>query len=491
MAAQKLIGVLLGTSSVRVAVYDLDGELLERGEAPINEQTSVAWERGLREATPPLPENSICSAASTSGTALLVDKYGEPVFPPQMYYESAPEQAERLQQFEQDDHQINYDIVLSSTGPLAKVLRLRENHPERFENVEWILSPTTWLLYRLHHGNSTRWENVETDWTNAMKFGADVTTPVPIWFNSLFDSVGLSRSLFPMIRPPGTYVGIAESELADRTGFNGTKLFQGITDGSAFALANGCLEPGDFSLTFGATSVIKFVSESITPHDALYYHRHPIDGYLPGASFKSGNALRWFFDRVINCTEQRGLELANTVLPGEEYEMFPPGSRGPLFDPTTGSSILGIEYDTSLSTDEVHGRLARGLTTAIVLAESTYISIIEDHFETPIDHLKIMNDGGPTQQESYNWWNQLRASIWDRTVVEMEPRTTVGPIIPATLITGMYSGVDEAMDNLLRQRASVTPDPDLAAEYGNRKESYLDRWEMIAQLSGSEEYLSR
>lgn len=484
MAAENLVGVHLGTSSARVAVYDLDGELLDSGEATINEQTSVAWERALRKAAPTLPDSGICSVTSTSGTALLVDKYGEPVFPPQMYYESAPEQAERFRQFETDDHPVNWDVVLSSTSPLAKVLRLRENSPERFEDVDWILSPTTWLLYRLRYGNSTRWDDIETDWTDAMKFGADITTPVPEWFDSLFDSIGLSRSLFPSIRPPGTYVGVAESELASRTGFDGIKLFQGITDGSAFVLANGCLEPGDFSLTFGATSVIKFVSEEITPHDALYYHRHPIDGYLPGASFESGNALRWFFDRVIDCTEERGLELANTVPPGEEYEMFPPGNRGPFFDPDVGSSILNLEYDTALSTDDVHGRLARGLTTAIVLAESTYISLIEDHFQTPIDRVQIMNDGAPTHEEDYKWWNKLRSSVWNRPVVEMEPRTTVGPIIPATLITGMYSGVDEAVESLLRQRSSVTPDHDLAAEYEHRRESYLDQWQALTQLTG-------
>ena len=483
MRTRKLIGVHLGTSSVRVGIYNLNGELLDSGEAPINEQTTVAWERALRKATPPLPKSDICSVTSTSGTVLLVDEHGEPVFPPQMYYESAPDQAEQLRQFESDDHPVNWDTVLSSTSPLAKVLRLRENHPKRFEDVEWILSPTTWLLYRFHYGNATHWDDIETDWTNAMKFGADITTPVPKWFDSLFDSIGLSRSLFPTIRPPGTYVGVAESQLADRTGFNGSKLFQGITDGSAFVLANGCLEPGDFSLTFGATSVIKFVSEEITPHEALYYHRHPIEGYLSGASFESGNTLRWFFDRVIDCTEQRGLELASTVPPGKEYEIFPPANRGPFSEASVGSSILGLGYDTALSTDDVHGRLARGLITAIVLAESTYISMIEDHFGTLIDRVRIMNDNAPTHQYNYDWWNRLRSSVWDRPIVEMEPRTTVGPIIPATLITSIYSGINEATDKLVRQRSSVTPDPDLAAEYKHRGKPYLAQWQAITQLT--------
>jgi xylulokinase len=483
MNQHKLIGIHLATSSVCVAVYDLDGRLIDSGEVSISDQSTVAWERALREATPSLPDSGICSVTSTSGTALLVDRYGEPVFSPQMYYESAPEQSSRLRQLELDEYPVNWDTVVSPTGPLAKVLRLRDQYPTRFEDVEWILSPTTWLLYRLTHGSSTPWRDVETDWTDAMKFGADVTTPVPEWFDALFDSVGLSRSLFPAIRPPGSYVGIADSELADRTGFRGVKLFQGVTDGSAFVLATGCHEPGEFSVTFGATSVIKYVSESIAPHDAVYHHRHPLEGYLLGASFESGNALRWFFDRVIDCPEQRGLELAKSVPPGAGYETFPPGNRSPFFDPAVGTSILGLQYDTALSTENVHGRLARGLTTGIVLAEWTYISLVQDHCDTTIDRVRILNDGAPTEGGDYRWWNELRASVWDRPVVEMEPRTALGAVIPATLITGTYSSAEEAMGRLLRRRESFEPDPELASEFASRRETYLDRWRTTAALA--------
>jgi xylulokinase len=479
-----LVGVHLGTSSVRIAVYDLDGTVVEIDSAEINEQTTATWEHAFREAAPSMPNNGICSVAGTSGTALLVDEYGEPVFQPLMYYESVSVDEDERKSLELENPPTGWDIVTSPNGPLAKILHLRESYPERFQDVEWILNPTTWLLYRLSNDNSTRWQEVETDWSNALKFGTDITAPVPKWFDELFEVTGLPRSLFPKIRPPGSYIGVAEGRLAERSGFDGLKLFQGVTDGSAAVLASGCLKPGDFNVTFSAASVMKYVSSSIEPHEALYYHRHPIEGYLPGAAFDSGNVLRWFCDRFLDRTTERGLELARSA--NEEYDVFLPGNRSPFFDPEIGSSILGIEPDTSMSTDDIHGRIARGLTTSIVLSEWTYISIIEDHFNTTIDRVRVMNDGAPTINGEYDWWNKRRASIWNRPVVEIEPRITLGPVIPPALITSVYKDSEEATERLLRRRSIVNPDSDFTEDYDQRKETYLQHWRRVADLSKRE-----
>jgi len=348
--------------------------------------------------------------------------------------------------------------------------------------VRWILSPTTWLLYRLYYGSSNRWQDVETDWTNALKFGADIRPSIPEWYDDLFEAAGLEQSLFPTIRPPGSFIGSANSELAQRTGLDGLRLFQGMTDGNAFTLATGCFEPGDFSITFGGTSVVKYVSESISEHDALYYHRHPVSGYLPGAAFDSGEALRWFFTKLLDTTPRQGLELAQSAPLGDEYEVFLEGNRGPFFNPEVGSSILGIEYDRSLSTTDVHGKLARGLTSSIILAEWMYISLIEDHFKTSIERVRLMNDDAPSLDDSYDWWNTQRASVWNRPVIEMESRAIAGLLIPATLIASVYSTPQEAKEKLLRRRSVVSPESDIVGVYEQRKREYLQKWREIADV---------
>lgn len=476
----QLVGIDLGTAGARTTAYSVSGDVVLSGRSEIAHHTIEEWERALRSAALYLPsKRTICSVDSTSGTVVAVDATGDPVFEPSMYYESAPTQAERLRSLGATQDLAARGLSLSATSPLSKILRLRERHPDRFDSVEWLLSPTTWLLNRLKHEAGERWTDVRTDWTNALKFGADITRDPPAWFAPLFDRVDLSRDLLPDIEPPGAYVGIAESEFAADIGLGGAELYQGMTDGNASALAAGGLEPGDYNITCGSTSVVKYVSESIEPHDALYYHRHPIEGYFAGAAAQTGTVLRWFCRTVFDFSETRGLELAQRVAPGDEYEMMLQADRSPFFDPTMGNSFFGIWPDGDLSTEAVRGRFLRGIATGIALAEYTYLPLLESQFDTDIDRVHLVSGGRAGGDDPVSWWNELRASIWNRETVQMEPRTTVGSLIPATLEAGLFDDVGEASGALLRSNGVLDSDPALRDRYADDRESFAERWQTV------------
>lgn len=486
MTDPRLIGIDLGTSGARITAYNTQGDIILSRNQPIERQTVEEWERALQEETLSLTsDRTICSVDGTSGTVVPVDGTGTPVFEPRMYYEAAPEQGERVTALPEAEALAERGVSLSATSPLSKILQLREEHPDRFEEIEWILSPSVWLLNRLKHREKERWRDLRTDWTNALKFGADITTPDPEWFAPLFEAVDLPLDLFPDIEPPGTFVGVASSDLADDIGLDGAELYQGMTDGNASVLAAGCLEPGDYSITCGSTSVVKYVSESIRPHDALYYHRHPIEGYVPGAAFETGVILRWFCTHVLDLDQEQGLGLAKTVDPGDEYEVFIQGNRSPFFDSGMGNSFLGIWPENELSTPEVRGRFVRGIASGIALAEYTYLPLIEDHFATRVEHVSLVGGGTPGGDDPFSWWNQLRASVWDRTVTQMESRTTIGPVITAALSTGLFDDVQEASDVLLRANGRLTPDDHLRDAYASRREDYKDRWREVHSLYAS------
>ncbi|MFC7157187.1 FGGY family carbohydrate kinase [Halomarina halobia] len=483
MSETYLVGIDLALSSVRVTAYDWNGDVALSGTADIAEQSPAGWERAVREAAVFLPRARIVvSTIGTSGTVVTVDEYGNPIFEPRWYYETEPEQADELLDLDTVQELSSKGLSLSAASPLAKVLALRERNPDRFDDVEWILSPATWLLYRLRYPTGRRWTDLETDWTNALKFGADITRSAPDWFEPLFDAVDVPLDLLPAIRRPGTTVGHAESEFAADVGLRDAELYHGLTDGNASVLASGCLYPGDCSIVCGSTSVVKYVSETIEPHDALYYHRHPIEGYLPGAAFDTGVVLRWLCEQVLDIRQERGLELARAVDSDDEPRVYLQGNRSPFFDPGMGTTLLDLWPDDERSIGETRGRLVRGLVSSIALSEYTYFPILEEHFGEAVDRIHLVSGGEPAGDDPFSWWNTLRASIWDREVLKMEPRTTVGPLIPAALTASVYEDVDEASEQLLRVNGKVRADDDLREEYEPVKRRFASEWRLIADL---------
>ena len=483
MAETFLVGINLALTSVSVTAYDRNGDVVLSGSADIDEPSVDGWVETLRDAAVYLPDRrTIVSTVGTSGTIVTVDAYGNPVFDPKWYYETAPAQAARLDGLELATELSSQGFSLTASSPLAKILQLREQHPDQFDDVEWILSPATWLLYRLCLPSGERWVDLETDWTNALKFGADVTNSTPGWFEPLFEAVDLPLDLFPAIEPPGAMVGYAESELAKEVGLSDAELYQGLTDGNASVLSSGCLQPGDCSIVSGSTSIVKYVSEEIKPHDALYYHRHPIEGYLPSAAFDSGVVLRWFCEQVLDIDRERGVNLARAVTAGEEPRVYLQGNRSPFFDPKMGTTMFDLWSDDDSSVERTRGRLVRGVVSGIALSEYTYLPLLEEHFDHDIDLVHLVSGGKTGTDDPFSWWNTLRASIWDREVLKMEPRTTIGPLITSSLTASVYSDVDEASDRLLRSNGRVPIREDLRDEYAPLKEEFARDWRRVNQL---------
>jgi len=85
---------------------------------------------------------------STSGTILLTDEFGDPVNRPLMYFERAQEELARIKNFGSAAGLEERGVKLSATSPLPKILK----NKEALDRSTWVLSPTTWLLYKPRYG---------------------------------------------------------------------------------------------------------------------------------------------------------------------------------------------------------------------------------------------------------------------------------------------------------------------------------------------------
>jgi len=354
--------------------------------------------------------------------------------------------------------------------------RLKRENPEAFRKVRWILSPTTWLLYRLYFPEGQKWVDVATDWTNALKFGEDITLEKPDWFEPLFKDAGVSLELLPRIVECGAYIGEAQNDFASRIGIGKAKLYQGMTDGNAAALAIGCLEEADFGFTCGTTTALKYVSREMKTHKAIYYHKHPFRGYLAGAAPVTAGVLEWFAKKILDVPVAEAMDLAQPIEPGEEPLYFPQGDRSPFYDPSLGASMLKIWPD-DIPGEKAKGRLIRAIVTGLTLFESSYIQLFEELFPERISEVKIT--GGGSRSE---WWNQLRATIYQKPVKVIEERPGIGALLPVVIKEEIYETPRDAERKLVKVLSVKQPE-EIPKPYIEMKEKFMERWRLIQQAS--------
>ena len=467
---------------MRYESYDLQGRILGSGQGEIRKQEELNWLTALRHAIARSKDavgsrGLILSAQSTSGTVLLVDKYGDGILPPLMYYERAVTESAEIASLKSTTELAQRGVATSSTSPIPKIIAARRKHPQRFTQLKWVLSPTTWLLYKLAYPKGEVWKDICTDWTNGLKFGVDPTKDQPIWYEPFFRDVGIDLEQFPRLVPCGEELGEARSELAKDLGLEGAKLFHGMTEGNSAALSVGCVKEGDFGFSVGDATVFKYVSDKLKVHSAVYYYKHPFKGYFAGAAPVTGATLKWFIEKVVGVTREKAFSLAEQCPPGTEFSYFPQGDRSPFDDPNVGASFLGIWRDDS-PRDYARGRVVRSMILGLTFLEYYYLHLFEELFDRKINQALVTGEG-----TNSDWWNKLRASIYGIPVKVMEERPAIGALLPIVMKLKLFKNLDEAQAALLRTSAVYEPDPQLGFRYGRLRDVFLERWKIVREAS--------
>ncbi|TCC11303.1 FGGY-family carbohydrate kinase [Kribbella soli] len=374
------IGLDLGTQSVRAVLADAKGHVLSRATRPLtshrdgvrHEQDPQAWltavDAVLAEVgTTGLDGIAICS---TSGTFLLTDRAGRPVTPALMY-DDARAAARR-------DHIVDADpdrwaTSMQPTWALPKILDLdladrRVVHSADFVAAHLVGHP------------------VATDTSHALKTGYDLIADA--WPAAAFDKLGLPLAAFPEVVRPGTELG--------RTP-DGVPVYAGMTDGCAAQIAAGALAPGAWNSVLGTTLVIKGVSTELLtdPTGAVYSHRHPDGGWLPGGASSTGAGV---LTELLPGADLDALDRAAHPIGAVIYPLTKTGERFPFVAPQAERFTLGT------TTDDLQ-------TYAAVLQGVAFIERLAfEHLETlgaePVRSVSLT--GGATRA---GYWNQLRADV--------------------------------------------------------------------------------
>ncbi|SDU57850.1 FGGY-family carbohydrate kinase [Jiangella alkaliphila] len=472
------VGIDLGTQSVRVLLADDGGRVLALGSAPLtshrrsdagrrHEQDPHQWWEAVGQAsrqafgalapsqrTLPLGAVAVCS---TSGTVLLGDERGAPLTPALMY----------------DD-----------ARAVDELARLHDRLGETAVQLSWALPKIDWLFR--HHtttGLTGRYvahsadviaaalvgHRVDTDSSHALKSGYDVVARR--WDERLLEAADVDPATLPAVVAPGATLGAVTPSAAEHTGIAaGTPVVAGMTDGCAAQIAAGALTPGSWNSVLGTTLVLKGVSSTLIddPAGAVYSHRHPDGGWLPGGASNvgAGAVAGEFADDDLDALAAeagRRFEPAGAVV----YPLTARGERFPFVRPDATRFELG----TTSSRAERYAAVVQGVAYVERLCFERLAELGADVGG------EVSITGGATRSA---YWNQLRADVLGRPLVlpsTPEPAFGMAVLASAGHRAGAAATVTQRAAAMVGRSAVVEP----RADAHERLSAGYDR--LVAELT--------
>ncbi|MBK0417732.1 hypothetical protein JD276_01600 [Leucobacter sp. CSA1] len=462
-----LLGIDVGTSSVKVVATDRSGRLVAdasvRYPTSTNgaaaEQNAEAWWEAVRTATARvLGSHTVVAVSVTSQAPTLVpvDAGGIPTSPALTWLDRrADAEARRIGEL----------VPGSRNGAdpffgTAKLPWLAANRPAALDSAEHVLAANGFIVRRLCG------VSVLDDTTAALMQGFDDETDS--FDDALLDAEPSLRRL-PRIAAATDVVGAVTAEAADATGITrGAPVVAGGIDSIGSALEAGVLEVGDPLVDMTGFSSVTILPVPRGTHVPGFIHtRHcvPDVDLLITAQVTAGATVDWV-NGLDSSIELRDDDLLLSRERPSRLTMVTSlaGERTPTWNMRSRGVIDGID----LSTDGAEIMLAAMEGNAQALARDI-ATVTAAGF--PID--RMLSTGGGASSRA---WMQIKADVLGIRVDR--PASGHGAAQGAAVLAGMAIGAIDSPGTVrsLGQtiESSFLPDPERTAAYARRAERYAE-----------------
>ncbi|WP_342046834.1 xylulokinase [Bacillus sp. OTU530] len=460
-----LIGIDLGTSSVKAIVMDVEGDVIADAQESYSiqvpeigyaEQSPNVWWSATVNVLRTILEKEHVDPALIGGIGLsgqmhglvLVDHKGEVIRPAIIWSDQRSKtQVEKINQLIQQEQVIDSMMNSVSTGfAISSLLWVKENEPENYAKADTILLPKDYIRYRL-----TGELAVEvTDASSTLAF--DIAKRK--WATSLINKLGIKENLFPPCYEPYEVAGEITTCAAEETGLQkGIPVVFGGGDQFMQAVGNGIVFPGIVSSNIGTGGQIAVMVEKPAYDPQLrtntFCHIHPDTWNIQGSSLNSGLSLGWLKSNVLRANDFQTLtKMAETIAPGSEGLIFLPyltGERTPHLDP----NAKGIFFGLTLKHRDDH--LVRAVMEGVTYSLRDSLEIIES---LGIPANRVIASGGGAKSRL---WLQIQADIFNKPVytTKTNEEACVGAAIIAGVGVGIYPSLEEACKKLISFHSEI------------------------------------
>jgi len=434
MQKKYLIGVDLGTSGTKAALYQIDGKLISAAsvEVPLyypkpgvveqeNEDFYTSAARTVRRciessAVEPNEIAAIAFDSQMAGVGSIDENYK-----PATRFDSWLDM--RCQPYIEWMDKEAGDRITQLTGcpPTcdhgSKMLWWKNEQPDIYQRIAKFVMPVAYVVGRIAGLNADQ-AFIDHTYIHFSGFSDGQKTA---WSDELCERFGLDMDKLPKIVDPSEIVGEVSEKAAKEFGLApGTLIAAGAGDTAANALGAGIVKSGMLFDVAGTASVLagctsKFIAD--IKNRALITMRSVIPGLWNPLAYIGGGglALRWYRDQFYNQTRGESLPIPDEDLYPQMIalaETIGPGSEGLFFSPHLGGRICPSSPDmrgawVGVSWSHTQAHFARAILESIAFEYAYYLKILMDSLpDLVLTEARVV--GGGARSET---WNQIKADI--------------------------------------------------------------------------------
>ena len=504
------LGLDLGTSGVKALALDSSGEMVASASESYElyhphpgwseQHPSDWWEavqavlsKLLSDLQDPDAVRSLALSGQMHG-AVLLDEEGEVLRPAILWNDTRTDQECRDMTEAIGERRL---IELSGNPALEgftapKLLWIKKNEPEIYEQIDTLLLPKDYIVYRLTGRRVT--ERSDAAGTNLL----DVDDGT--WSDTVLDELGLSGDVLPDVLASTDVVGTVLDGVAEDVGCSpDTKVVAGGADNACSAVGNGIVRDGSALVSVGTSGVVLGYSDEARRdfEGGLHCFNHAQSNawYLMGVMLSATGSINWFTEQFAGeerrLAEQQGTDVfellereANDVEAGSDGLFFLPyltGERTPHQDADARGVFFGIhpQHTKYHFYRAVIEGVAFGLRDSFELLQNA---------DVPIDHVRITGGGSSSEL-----WCRIIASVLDQPITRMKIQE--GPAFGAAMIAGVGEGslssLVDAADQFVETSDTLEPDDRWVEAYreayplfGDLYQSLESDYKQLSKLQG-------
>ena len=501
MNQQYIIGVDIGTTGAKSAVFTIEGTMVSSAYTEygciypmplwVEQDAKMLLDAAVSTIKQAIAEAGICKQNIASvgfsvqrSCVVFIDKDGIPLKMISWQDGRSGEEVSAMADvLPENDFYIRSGLPLGTTWILPKLLWVRNKDKELYDKSERIVQLHDYILKEF---GAYEYFTPETDVGMSGLWDVDRYK----WNEVYIEKFDIDMSRMPKVAKVSDPIGVLSNEMAAATGLpEKLPLGVGVGDQSAAALGAGIIRDGDISVSMGTGGMMIacFDTPKRDPHGAFLVTDHAIHDKWQWEGLQMGSAgtYRWFRDEIASYEKHIAQTEDRDVydLLGEMVAGVPAGAKGLLVLPYFASSATphwnNDARGTIIGLTFAHDKacLARAFIEGITMEHKDMLFNLK---ASGISLNKIRIIGGPTKSEV---WNGIQASVYGLPVetLKIADAALLGAAIAGAVGAGVFSSIADGVDNIVQADKIYEPNTVDAKVYDELYSCYCSAYKGLAE----------